>query len=63
MRFYTKQHNFYCRIDLHTTKMYLCILNQQGETVFHRKMKTRPDNFLLMPVGQMRQRIKWQALW
>ena len=46
MRFYTKQHNFYCGIDLHTTKMYLCILNQQGETVFHRNMKTRPDIFL-----------------
>jgi len=46
MRFYTKQHNFYCGIDLHTTKMYLCILNQQGETVYHRNMKTRPDTFL-----------------
>jgi len=46
MRFYTKQHKFYCGIDLHTTKMYLCILNQQGETVFHRNIKTRPDLFL-----------------
>ena len=46
MRFYTKQHKHYCGIDLHTTKMYLCILNQQGETVFHRNMKTRPDIFL-----------------
>ena len=46
MRFYTKQHKHYCGIDLHTNKMYLCILNQQGETVFHRNMKTRPDIFL-----------------
>lgn len=46
MRFYTKQHKHYCGIDLHTTKMYLCILNQQGETIFHRNMKTRPDLFL-----------------
>lgn len=46
MRFYTKQHKNYCGIDLHTNKMYLCILNQQGETVFHRNMKTRPDIFL-----------------
>jgi len=46
MRFYTKQHQFYCGIDLHTTKMYLCILNQKGEKVLHRNMKARPDNFL-----------------
>ena len=46
MRFYTKQHKHYCGIDLHTTKMYLCILNAQGEIVFHRNMKTRPDIFL-----------------
>ncbi len=44
MRFYTKQHNFYCGIDLHTTKMYLCILNQSGETVRH--MDANPDSFL-----------------
>ena len=46
MRFYTKQHQFYCGIDLHTNKMYVCILNQQGETVLHRNMKARPDYFL-----------------
>ncbi len=46
MRFYTKQHNFYCGIDLHTTKMYLCILNQGGETVFHRNMDANPESFL-----------------
>lgn len=45
MRIYTKQHKHYCEINLHTTKMYLCILNQQGETVFHKNMKTRPDIF------------------
>ena len=46
MRFYTKQHNFYCGIDLHTTKMYLCILNQEGEVVLHRNIRTKPDFFL-----------------
>ena len=30
MRFYTKQHQFYCGIDLHARTMYLCILNQDG---------------------------------
>ena len=31
MRFYTKQHPFYCGIDLHARTMYVCILNQDGE--------------------------------
>ena len=46
MRFYTKQHKFYCGIDLHTNKMYLCILNREGETVLHRNIKTNPEAFL-----------------
>ena len=46
MRFYTKQHKCYCGIDLHTNKMYLCILNQEGEITFHRNLRTNPDAFL-----------------
>jgi transposase len=46
MRFYTKQHNFYCGIDLHTNKMYLCILNKEGEVVYHRNIKTNPEAFI-----------------
>ncbi len=46
MRFYTKQHDFYCDIDLHTNKMYLCILNQESDVVYHRNTKTNPESFL-----------------
>ena len=46
MKFYTKQHKNYCGIDLHTNKMYLCILNSAGETVLHRNMRTNPEVFL-----------------
>jgi len=46
MRFYTKQHKNYCGIDLHTNKMYVCIINQDGETVVHRNMKAEPQTFL-----------------
>jgi transposase len=46
MRFYTKQHKFYCGIDLHARTMYLCILNQEGKIVLHRDIKTNPDTFL-----------------
>ena len=46
MRFYTKQHKFYCGIDLHARKMYLCILNQAGEVVVHQNIKTNREVFL-----------------
>src|SRR5712691_7229590 len=46
MRFYTKQHKFYCGIDLHARTMYLCILNQDGEILMHRNMPVGPDAFL-----------------
>ena len=46
MRFYTKQHQYYCGIDLHTKKMYVCILNSSGETVAHRNLNTDPQAFL-----------------
>jgi hypothetical protein len=46
MRFYTKQHKHYCGNDLHANKMYLCILNDVGEIVLHRNMKTTRQSFL-----------------
>ncbi len=46
MRFYTKQHAFYCGIDLHARSMYLCILNTAGEIVLHRDMDAAPEPFL-----------------
>lgn len=38
MRFYTKQHKYYCGIDPHARVMHLCILNAEGETVLHRNV-------------------------
>jgi transposase len=46
MRFYTKQHPFYCGIDLHARTMYVCILSQDGEVVLHRNMQAHPDALL-----------------
>ena len=46
MQFYTKQHKFYCGIDLHTKKMYVCILDEKGEIREHRNMDTNPESFL-----------------
>lgn len=46
MRFYNEQHKYYCGIDLHAKKMYLCIMNQQGDTVFLKNIPSKPDHFL-----------------
>ena len=46
MRFYTKQHKFYCGIDLHARTMYVCVLNRDGEVLLHRNMKAAPEPFL-----------------
>ncbi len=46
MKFYTKQHNFYCGVDLHADAMYVCILDAAGEIVVHKNIPTRPKAFL-----------------
>jgi transposase len=46
MRCYSKQHRYYCGIDLHARTMYVCILDQGGESLLHRHMKTSPDALL-----------------
>jgi len=38
MRFYTKQQKYSCGIDLHTKKMYVCILDEAGEIMFHKNI-------------------------
>jgi len=46
MRFYNNQHKYYCGIDLHTRKMYVCIIDEKGEIKEHRNMKTDRDALL-----------------
>ena len=46
MRFYTKQHQYYCGIDLHARSMYLCILSQDAEVVLHRNLPAEPEPLL-----------------
>ena len=45
-RLYTTPHPFYCGIDLHARLMYVCLLDQSGEVLVHRHMKTDPETFL-----------------
>ena len=46
MNFYTQQHEFYCGIDLHAKRMYVCVVRQDGEIVLHRNLKTEPQELL-----------------
>ncbi len=43
MKFYTKQHNYYCGIDLHARSMYICILDSEGQVVYHKNAHTNPE--------------------
>ena len=45
MRFYNQQHKYYCGIDLHARKMYVCILNSKGKVKVHKNIKTDPEVF------------------
>ena len=55
MRFYTQQHKYYCGIDLRARSMYICILDQEGNTLLHKNFKTDPESFLRLsnPIGRI----------
>ena len=59
MRFYTQQHPFYCGIDLHARTMYVCILDQAGETLLHRNMQATPEA-LLKAIAPTMIRSSWR---
>lgn len=46
MRFYTRQHKYYCGIDLHARTMYLCVLSHAGEILLHQNLRCDPALFL-----------------
>ncbi|MDD7014493.1 MAG: IS110 family transposase, partial [Spirochaetales bacterium] len=48
MRFYKNQHQFYIGIDLHARTMYVCVINNLGETVFHKNMICSTENLELV---------------
>src|SRR5947207_3665434 len=46
MRFYNRQHRFYCGIDLHARTLSLHVLDAQGQTALARTIAAGPDAFL-----------------
>jgi len=54
MRFYTNQRKYYCGIDLHARRMYVCIIDDKGEIREHRNMRTDREAFL-KTIGPFRE--------
>jgi transposase len=46
MRYYTGQHHYSCGVDLHARTLYLCIVNQADEILYHQEIPTKADLFL-----------------
>ncbi len=46
MKFYTRQHQHYCGIDLHARQMYLCILDAGGKVCLSRNLECSPEALL-----------------
>ena len=46
MKFYNQQHKYYCGIDLHARKMFVCVLDQKGKTMVHENINTDTDLFI-----------------
>ncbi len=53
MQFYTKSHQHYCGIDLHTKMMYVCIVDANSNILIHRNIPTNEKAFLnlIQPYG------------
>ncbi len=45
MRYAQINSKYVCGIDLHAREMFACIMNEKGEILFHRNMRTDFDQF------------------
>jgi len=43
MNFYNNTHPYYCGIDLHARLLYVCILDQDGNTIVHQNISADPN--------------------
>jgi len=43
MNFYNNTHPYYCGIDLHARSLYVCIIDQAGNTCLHKEIPASPD--------------------
>ena len=43
MNFYNNTHQYYCGMDLHARSLYVCIIDQTGDTCLHKEISANPD--------------------
>ena len=48
MNFYTNTHPYYCGIDLHARLLYVCIIDDKGEVLVHKKIQDSPEQLLAL---------------
>jgi hypothetical protein len=46
MRFYSKQHKYYCGVDIHAKTMYVCIIDQEARIIKQKNIKSNPAAFM-----------------
>lgn len=48
MRIYNNAHPFYCGIDLHARLLYVCIIDDKGEVLVHKKIKDDKQALMML---------------
>jgi len=48
MRFYNNAHPYYCGIDLHARLLYVCIIDDKGEVLVHKKIKDDKQALMML---------------
>ena len=62
MKFYSLQHKYYCGIDLHARKMYVCIINHKGKVKVHMNIKTRLQHVALQNTNKKKTEIFFKKI-
>jgi hypothetical protein len=59
MRFYTRQHRFYCGVDWHARTLHVCVLDPDGQVVYDKSLPCQPKAFLHAVTPCCRWRTYW----
>ena len=56
MKFYKRQHEYYCGIDLHANSMHVCVVDHAGKKHVHKNFDTKKPETFLLALGPFRKR-------
>lgn len=55
MKFYNRQHEFYCGVDLHAKSMHVCVVDHNGKKQLHRNFATSQPRLWLAQMQRFRE--------